>query len=130
MHLSRIMLLSVASACLVFLGVLGCSKQEVKTDQGQIKAQQPSEDNQKTPASASTEDQSKRNISEAPPGPKEQPEPADALRDEQSLKDIHFALDSSEIKPGEAGLLEDDYRHIKSGKISQVTIEGHCDEHG
>ena len=125
----RFMLLGFAALAFVFAGSYGCANKQVKTDQGQIKPVAPSSGN--NGSSASGNENSKREVTEAPPGPKEQPQPVEAGKEEKALNDIHFDLDRYDIKAEDATILQKDYSWIKANNPKGlIVVEGNCDERG
>ena len=100
-----------------------------KSEEGQLKAQQPQETAQTAPAES--KEQPKPEIQKTvPPRPKGQPEPVETARQEKALEDIHFDFDMYGIKPSDAKILEDNSKWIKANMPGLVVIEGNCDERG
>ncbi len=125
----RFMLLSFVVLAFVFAGFYGCAKKQVKTNEGQIKQVMPSTAN--NGSSTSENGKSKREVTEAPPGPKEQPQPVEAGKEEKALNDIHFDLDRYDIKADDASILQKDYNWIKANNPKGlIVVEGNCDERG
>ena len=126
----RFLFLSSVVLAFVFAGFFGCAKKQMKTDQGQIKQVMPSTANNGSSAT-SDNGKSKREVTEAPPGPKEQPEPVEAGKDEKALADIYFDLDRYDIKSGDSSILQKDYDWIKANNPrGLIVVEGNCDERG
>lgn len=128
MKIHRVLLLCLAAALLVFTGVYGCAKKEIK-ETGGLETQKPME---QAPPQAAPEkapapvEQAK----EAPPGPKEQPAPVAEAEAVKALQDVFFDFDSYAIRPGDASILQKDAEWIKANPGRIVTVEGNCDERG
>lgn len=121
----------IATSVLVIAGFGGCASKQVKSDQGAIKSAMPSKALENAPtASSQGNELAKRQLAEAPPGPKEQPEPVGASRAEKSLQDIFFDLDRYDVRPTDEKILNKDYLWVKYKKPGVVIIEGNCDERG
>jgi len=129
MKFFRVFLFSFIAVCFLFTGFYGCAKKQLKSEEGQLKAQQPQETAQAAPAES--KEQPKPEMQKTvPPGPKEQPEPVETAIQEKSLSDIHFAFNMYDIQPSDGKILEDNARWIKANKPGLVVIEGNCDERG
>lgn len=126
----RVFLFGPIAIAVICAGFLGCAKKQVKTEEGQLKAQRPAEEVQKTAAGENGKPTREAKENEAPPGPKELPEPAEAAKHERALADVYFDFDKYDIRPMDAKILEKDYNWIKANNPGLVVIEGNCDERG
>ncbi len=124
----RLLLLVLLSAAFLSVGFYGCAKKQVKTEEGKVEAQRPTEAPKGTEEGKPVEEA--KAGKEAPPGPKEQPEPVESARAEKALKDIHFDFDQYDIRPADAEILRNNAAWLKANPKVFVTIEGHCDERG
>jgi len=111
-------------------GIYGCAKKQVKAEEGKVEAQKPAEAPAPSPKAEVKEESGKREVTEAPPGPKEETVVTEEKKAETSLEDVHFDFDKYDIKPADADILQRDADWIKGHAGLVIKIEGHCDERG
>ncbi len=128
MKTKSILLACLAASLVIFAGVYGCARKEVKSTSG-METQQPMKEAPAAPSPSAppAREQAK---TEAPPGPKEQPQPVEPVKAEKALKDVFFNFDSYAITPYYASVLQKDAAWMKAHPGRVVTIEGNCDERG
>jgi peptidoglycan-associated lipoprotein len=128
MKMLRFFLLMLAVVMFVSFGSYGCAKKQVKGEEGKVESQKPGQPG--TEGAGEKKEEGKREVTEAPPGPKETPEVSESQKGELALEDVHFDFDRYDIRPGDADILSRDAGWAKKNPGQNISIEGHCDERG